>query len=227
VLIRLCHVAELPPPAELVRRLTEAGGPAPPGGGGAGGGVGGGSRAVANGAPLASAPPLAAAFAPGAPRLASLRDVAAVLAEQREATLHAHLLQSVHLVRMSPGVIELRPQPQAPRDLAARLGAALLQATGTRWTIALSTAEGEPTLAEQDRLAENARQVAAMGHPLVRAILAAFPGASVGAVQDRPAGPASAAAEPDLPPDVPPWSPLDAGPEDDEFSATDIPEEFD
>ena len=37
----------------------------------------------------------------------------------------------------------------APRDLAARLSSLLQDATGTRWTIALSAAPGEPTLAEQ------------------------------------------------------------------------------
>ena len=54
--------------------------------------------------------------------------------------LHAHLLHSVHLVRFAPPVIELRPQPEAPRDLASRLAALLSEATGTRWTIAVSAA---------------------------------------------------------------------------------------
>ena len=51
------------------------------------------------------------------------RDVAAILADQREASLHGHLLHSVHLVRLAPGVIEVRLQPEAPRDFAARLAA--------------------------------------------------------------------------------------------------------
>ena len=76
-----------------------------------------------------------------APRLARFRDVVALVAEQREAMLHAHLVHSVHLVRFAPPVIELRPEPEAPRDLAARLAALLTEATGTRWTIALSAAE--------------------------------------------------------------------------------------
>ena len=76
------------------------------------------------------------------PRLASFRDVTALVAERREAMLHAHLIHSVHLVRFAPPVIELRPQPEAPRDLAPRLGALLAEATGTRWTIALSDRRG-------------------------------------------------------------------------------------
>jgi DNA polymerase-3 subunit gamma/tau len=102
----------------------------------------------------------------------------------REPVLHAHLLHSVHLVRFAPPVIELRPEPDAPRDLAARLAALLLEASGTRWTIALSKAPGEPTLAEQGGAADTARRVAAAEHPLVRAILEAFPGARIDAVHD-------------------------------------------
>jgi DNA polymerase-3 subunit gamma/tau len=177
VLIRLCYVSDLPPPGELVRRLGNPGTPAagprtpPPSGGGA--------RAVAGGTSLPA--PL--------PHLASFRDVTALVAEQREAMLHAHLVHSVHLVRFAPPLIELRPQAEAPRDLAARLGALLTEATGTRWTIALSGAEGEPTVAEQGAAADTARRVAAADHPLVRAIIEAFPGARIDAVHDTTADP--------------------------------------
>jgi DNA polymerase-3 subunit gamma/tau len=200
ILIRLCYVSELPPPGDLVRRLSEAGGaPAaavlPSGGGG-------GARAVANGAPARMAEP---AGEPAA-RLASFRDVASLISGRREPMLHAHLVHSVHLVRFAPPVIELRPEPDAPRDLAARLAAALTEATGTRWTIALATAEGEPTLAEQGEAADAARRSAAAEHPLVRAILAAFPGARLEAVRDTgadayglPSAPAAALLAPDGP----------------------------
>ncbi len=52
VLIRLCHVAELPPPGDLVRRLS--GGTASGSGVSAPGPSGGGVRAVAGGAPVAA-----------------------------------------------------------------------------------------------------------------------------------------------------------------------------
>jgi DNA polymerase-3 subunit gamma/tau len=188
VLIRLCFVADLPPPGDLVRRLTESpqSGPAVP----VPGPSGGGSRAVANGPPVQMAAPDAA------PHLANFRDVVALVAERREPSLHSHLVHSVHLVRFAPTVIELRPQPEAPRDLAARLAALLQQATGTRWTIALSTAAGEPTLAEQGTAADDARRTAAAEHPLVRAILTAFPGARIQAVHDARADAYGLTAEP-------------------------------
>ncbi len=193
VLIRLCHVAELPPPAELVRRLAEqppgsAGAmtPAPTASGPATGaspaGSGRGARAVANGGGQTA--PLPEASAAPALRPAGFRDAVALVAEHRDPILHGHLVHSVHLVRYAPPVIELRPEPEAPRDLAARLAAVLAAATGTRWTIALSAAAGQPTLAEQGSAADTARRTAAAGHPLVRAILEAFPGARIEAVHD-------------------------------------------
>jgi DNA polymerase-3 subunit gamma/tau len=210
VLIRLCYVADLPTPGDLVRRLTDpdasagAGFPASalPDGGGAsvrapagsnGGGRGVGGAATARAAPApdsAPAPALAAAPAPqtdeppAAPRLGSFRDVVAMISERREPTLHAHLVHSVHLVRFAPPVIELRPEPEAPRDLAARLAGLLMDATGARWTIALSAAPGEATLAQQGTAADTARRSAAADHPMVRAILDAFPGSRIEAVHD-------------------------------------------
>ncbi len=182
VLIRLCYVSDLPSPADLVRKLT-ASGTVPPTGSVQSAqsdpGSGGGLRAVAGGGDVAAQPSVAAR-----PMPAGFREVVALVAERREALLHAHLVHSVHLVRYAPPVMELRPEPAAPRDLAARLAALLQEATGSRWTIALSAEPGEPTLAEQGNQADAGRRAAAAEHPLVRAILEAFPGARIDAVHE-------------------------------------------
>ena len=172
VLIRLCHAADLPPPGDILKRLgnapapaaASASAPAP-----APAPAGGGARAVAGGGVVAEAVAL-----PG-----NFRAAVALVAAAREASLHGHLLHGVHLVRYAPPVIEIRPEPEAPRDLAQRFAAVLSAASGVRWTIALSSAPGEPTLAEQGRSADETRREAAARHPFVRAILDAFPGAQV------------------------------------------------
>ena len=195
VLIRLCHVSDLPSPGELVRRLA-SGGPVQAHAAATPASPGGGARAIAGGARSTGSDPspgldpgaaVASDNVQAAPRLASFRDVTALVAERREAMLHAHLVHSVHVVRFAPPIIELRPQPEAPRDLAARLAALLADATGTRWTIALSAAPGEATLAEQGSAADTARRSAAADHPLVRAIMDAFPGARIDTVHDTAA----------------------------------------
>ena len=183
VMIRLAHAADLPTPGDLVRRLAEQGaqgaGPAAPQGP-----SGGGLRAIAGGGATmaaAAAAPVAAPAAP--PQPASWREVVA-LASGRQPLLHAHLVHSVHPVRITPGRIELRPRPDAPRDLAQQLVALLQQTTGTRWTVSLVNAGGEPTLAEQGRTAQQDRLALARSHPLVQAVLQAFPGATIEQVRD-------------------------------------------
>ena len=222
VLIRLAHVSDLPTPGELVKRLTADGAEAAPrpapGGGTAG------LRALAGGgAGAAAAPAPAAAIAQ--PR--EWRDVVA-LASGVKPLLHAHLLHDVHPVRLGPGRIEIRPRPAAPRDLAAQLTALLAERTGARWTVTISNEDGEPTLADQSRSAETDRRAAARSHPLVQAILAAFPGATIEAVRDAsaddyglPLTPAAATAEPEddgrdfAPPEAEPAWTDDDPPDDD------------
>ena len=186
ILIRLAYAAALPPPGEVLKRLEQSGAvaaraPAAPSGGG-----GGGLRAIAGGgAALAIAEPAPAPDA--APSLAAprgFRDVVA-LASGRAPKLHADLVQAVHLVGFAVGRIELRPRPEAPRDFAAQLSAMLLETTGKRWTITLSNAPGEPTLLEQGKSLAADHHQSAREHPLVQAILAVFPNATLGAVRDE------------------------------------------
>ncbi len=187
VLIRLCFVADLPPPGELVRTLSTTPAAAPqPAPSRPPAPSGGGMRPAGGGAPLAApleAPPAAAA-PPPPPMPEDFRAVVALAREAREALLAAQLLHHVHLVRFAPPVIEISPDPEAPRDLAARLGRLLQAATGVRWTIALAAGPGDPSLAEQERAEEVARRATASRDPLVSAILAAFPGAEIAAVRD-------------------------------------------
>jgi DNA polymerase-3 subunit gamma/tau len=182
VLIRIAHVADMPTPGDLVKRLTEAGEvggtPRPALNDGGGGGL----RAVTGGAPLraeaAPSPPVTALAQPS-----TWQEIVA-LASGVKPLLHAQLRHSVHPVRIAPGRLEINPEPDAPRDLAAQLTALLTEATGQRWTVIITQEAGAPTLAAQGKDAEADRLASARGHPLVQAILAAFPGATIEAVHD-------------------------------------------
>ncbi|MDT8333305.1 DNA polymerase III subunit gamma/tau [Roseomonas gilardii] len=189
VLIRLAHVAEMPTPGEILRRLQEGGsvparapspggGPTPNGGARMAGGGGGSLMAAAGGGAVAYAE------AAPAPQPGSFREVVA-LASGRKPMLHAHLVHSVRLVSFGRGRLELNPTPQAPRDLAAQLTALLNEVTGQRWTVVLSNAEGEPTLAQQGKTVAAQTRELAESHPLVQAVLAAFPGAEIADVRDN------------------------------------------
>jgi DNA polymerase-3 subunit gamma/tau len=133
---------------------------------------------------------------PGGPALDPMPEdfvaTVALFERHREAITCAQLRSQVHLVAFEPGQIEFRPADGAPRDLASRLGQRLSEWTGTRWVVAVSREEGAPTLEQQERAraSELASEVAR--HPLVRAVLDAFPGATIAAVRER-----FAAAEPE------------------------------
>ena len=49
----------------------------------------------------------------------------------------------------------------------------------------MSEAAGEPTLKQQDERREVERRTEVAAHPLVQAVLDAFPGATIAAVRDR------------------------------------------
>jgi DNA polymerase-3 subunit gamma/tau len=207
-LIRLTHVADLPDPESLLRRL---GGIAPGGGGAApapsGGTPSGGARAMATAAeamgggraagPVASgnAAP-ARAEAPSA-LLARFEDVVALIRARRDLTLLVDVETGVRLVRHAPGRIEFEPAPAAPADLAARLSRRLQEWTGSRWGVSIVSEGGAPTIAEMAARARDGAEAEAMDHPVVQAVLAAFPGARIAAVRDLAPEAAEGPAAPD------------------------------
>jgi DNA polymerase-3 subunit gamma/tau len=183
VLIRLAHVAELPTPGELVRRLqaapasSSAGSAPPPRPNGGGARAVGGSQAVAVAAPMPAA-------APQAQMPATFEAIVALFAERREALLQAQLETYAHVVKLEPGRLEMRLDPGASTDLANRVGQLLSEWTGLRWFVSLSTAAGEMTLTEKREAAEQDRFERARALPLVQAVLSAFPGAEIVDVRD-------------------------------------------
>jgi len=119
---------------------------------------------------------------------ADFRALVQLFAERREGTLYGHFHSNVHLVRLEPGLLELRPGPGAPQSLANRASVLLSEWTGRRWIVAISDQPGQKTLAEQDAEAANRALADARSHPLVRLVLETFPGAEITEVRDLAAG---------------------------------------
>jgi DNA polymerase-3 subunit gamma/tau len=207
VLVRLAYVADLPPPGEVVKAVTEGralptpargAAPAPSGNGAtavhlaaepasAGGPrTGLAAQPVEDSSPRAMAAPLSVP-APAEstfPKPQSFTEVIALFEHHREAVLRSHLWSHCHLVHFEPGRIELRLAEAAPRDLPNRLGQLLGTWTGTRWVVSVSREEGAPSLRDQaEQRARHLRSEAAE-HPMVRAVLETFPGAKIEAVRE-------------------------------------------
>jgi DNA polymerase-3 subunit gamma/tau len=182
-LIRLAYAAELPPTDRLVKDLLD-GGAAPRGGAAP-------APSSPSRAPVASGSAMPARATMPAPNInesaptaffRSLEDVVALCEPRSE--LRVNLEHNVHLVRLEPGLIEIRPTSRAPRTLANDLQTKLRAATGERWTVSIASQGGAPTLAEQKQAAKTARFEAVAQEPMVRAVLDRFPGAEIVAVRE-------------------------------------------
>ena len=191
-IIRLTHVAELPSPEELVRRLSRGAAAAGAGGGGGGGGgrVAPGGAATARVAAAPQARPAGAAAGPAAaPAPAqqpgrsratrAFEDVVALVRARRDVSLLVEIEAGVRLVRYAPGRIEFEPADGAAPDLAARLAQRLQLWTGVRWGVAVVGSGGGATIAEVREAERGDLHARSAAHPMVQAVLAAFPGAEI------------------------------------------------
>ncbi|MCR8825048.1 DNA polymerase III subunit gamma/tau [Pseudosulfitobacter koreensis] len=187
-IIRLTHVADLPTPEELVRKLNSAPPPAPSG---TGSSVGGGAAGAATQAYAQSARPAApgggggptAALAVDADsalaRFPTFEHVVELIRTNRDGKLLIDVETSLQLAAYQPGRIEFVPTHDAPRDLAQRLGARLQTWTGNRWAVIIVNDGGAKTIADVRDAAELEQRAEAEAHPLVQAVLAQFPKARI------------------------------------------------
>ena len=218
--IRLTHVADLPDPGTLVKRLTEGPRPAPPSGGMAGGAPAGGGTVHGAMMRAPAAPVRGPVMAAAAPVMAegqlqvyaSFEAVVDLIREKRDMLLLKEVEDCVRLARYSPGRIEFEPAGRAAPDLASRLGQRLQGWTGARWGVSVVGSGGAPTIAEARDAERQAQEAEAQENPLVQAVLAAFPGAKISEIRSPEAMAARAAAEalPEADPEVDDdWDPFE------------------
>ncbi len=168
-LLRLVHAADLPDPAALMARLA----------------TGDGMSATA---------PAARASAPRQAPASRLPENFLALVEQLEDAgrmrLGIQLRDHVGLVSYAPGELVLRPLRPLGPDFARELSAEAKETTGTDWEIRFTDAGGEPSLHEQTRMAEDRERAAVLEEPAMKALLAAFPDATLETLTTK--GPAHA-----------------------------------
>ncbi|MFN7222525.1 MAG: DNA polymerase III subunit gamma/tau [Paracoccaceae bacterium] len=186
-IIRLTHVADLPDPETLIKRLQTAPPPSPGGAPAGGGGPVHGPMMRAPSAPMRgpmmSSAGQATALATDQVVYGSFDAVVELIRERRDMKLLYEVEEGVRLVRYAPGRIEFELSPKAGTDLAARLGQRLQAFTGQRWGVSVVSSGGAPTIAEL-RDAGRVQAVAeAMQTPMVQAVLAAFPGAKIAEIR--------------------------------------------
>jgi len=185
VLIRLAYASDLPTPGELVKRLKEEGT-----------GVSGlkaqgsgprvqGSGALAIKQEVVAVPVAKAEAAAALPMPGTFREVVALFAAKREGGLYAQLCNSVHVVRCEAGRLEVRLEAGASPSFVNRVSHCLKQWTGQTWMISVVDQPGAPTIAEEQRRAEEVHQARVKAHPLMQAVMGAFPNAKILAFKQK------------------------------------------
>ena len=155
-LLRVVHASSLPDPGELARQ-------------------------IAAGAPIAAAPApggtAAPTTAPSNALPATFDDMVALIQRNGGGSLLSHLNANARPVRYVPPELTLSTQRPLPADLPAQLAARLHDLTGIKWKITTEDAEGEATLSERRRAAEETERAAILDTPIVKAAFEAFPDA--------------------------------------------------
>ncbi|MEP7130306.1 MAG: DNA polymerase III subunit gamma/tau, partial [Sphingomicrobium sp.] len=162
-LLRLIHAADMPDPASLLAKLS-----------GQGGSV----------VPAASAP-----AAPAAGASAKLpADFSALIHRLEQGGKHQLALQlhdQIALIRYAPPELVLRPTRPLGGDWPREVAAALKSLTGATWQVSLSDEVGEPSLLDQEKMAEERVRADVLGDPNVRAVMDAFPDAELESFSTR------------------------------------------
>jgi DNA polymerase-3 subunit gamma/tau len=164
-LLRLIHAADLPDPAALIERV-QAGG-------------------------SAEAPPVrqqsTASAAPAVRMPADFAALVKLVGETGKHLLAQQLQDQVGVVRFEPPELALKPQKPLGADWPRELAAVLKSATGATWSVSISDQESEPSLLQQEKMAEERARADVLSDPAVQAVIAAFPDAQLESFQPKEA----------------------------------------
>jgi DNA polymerase-3 subunit gamma/tau len=161
-LLRLIHAADMPDPATLLQKLSGEGAVASP-----------------------AAAPVSKGNSSTAHIPADFRALIARLEQSGRHQLAVQLHDQVGLVRYAPPELVLKPTRPLGGDWPRDLAVALKSATGATWQVALSDEAGEPSLLDQEKMAEERVRADVLADPNVRAVMEAFPDAELESYSPR------------------------------------------
>lgn len=156
-ILRLIHSADVPDPAALLERLS--------------------GRESSPPAPGEATPQ--PATAPAAQLPADFRSLVRFLEDNNKALLAQQLHDQVGVVRYAAPELLLKPLRPLGSDWPREVAKELKSLTGTNWTITIAEDAAEPSLLEQERMAEEQVRAEVLQDPGVKAALDAFPEAEL------------------------------------------------
>ncbi len=198
LVIRLSHLANMPTPGDIVRRLagtdSESGATAAAPSNGTASpphsepadttppmarAAAGGDQAPPVTDPMPSSAPVPEADPTAPPQPSSLLEISELAEENGDPMLAAHVRNHVRLVRMQQGLLDISLTDGAPESLAGDMARRLSDWAGQRWMVSLSDGPGGQTIAEERRAAKQRQMEVIAETPLVKSITETFPGATI------------------------------------------------
>ncbi len=118
----------------------------------------------------------------------SFRDIAEMFREKQEMLLYSQLYNFMVPVSFAAGKVDIWLDPAGDSSAPGTIKKHLSDWTKTNWIISLvpenrKTAEMK-TLADEDREAQQQKLANAANHPIVKDVLARFPGARLSTIRD-------------------------------------------
>jgi len=109
----------------------------------------------------------------------SFSGILEMLQRAKEPILYSNILQDIHLVSYAPGAMTIRLADTAAKTLPNQFRQVLERMTGQSWIVDVVSDGGEPTLAQQQKDAHEARVKISQDHPLVQSLVERFPGSTI------------------------------------------------
>lgn len=160
-LLRLIHAADMPDPTMLLRQLGGEGGTP--------------ALAASTSVPSGTATKIPSDF----------QSLIRTLEQSGRHQLAVQLHDQIGLVRYAPPELVIKPLRPLGADWSRDVALALKTATGATWQISLSDENGEPSLLDQEKMAEQRVRADVLADPNVRAVMDAFPDAELESFSTR------------------------------------------
>ncbi len=148
LMIRLCHLSNIPTPADLIDKLNETKQPS-----------------TINPPKKESSTNI---------KINNFEELVQLFHSQREMLLYHYLINDIHLVEYSPLKLKIRQAHTVPHNFAKKIAALLHEWTGDKWLITICSDDGSPTLSSQAELAKITKIDELSKNDLVQEVLQNF-----------------------------------------------------
>jgi DNA polymerase-3 subunit gamma/tau len=109
----------------------------------------------------------------------SFEGLIALAVQKRDLSVKAALERDVRLVRCEDGRLDVALEPSASKTLVNNLSDKFTQWTGRRWVVVVSREAAQPTVKSVLEAKQAELKTGVQADPLVQAVMARFPGATI------------------------------------------------